>query len=51
MKRFTVHAERSYDILIGRGLLGELDEAVAGATRVAIIYPVALRVSAESLQG
>ena len=51
MKRFTVHAERSYDILIGRGLLGELNEAVAGATRVAIIYPVALRVSAESLQG
>ncbi len=50
MKRILVHAEHSYDVLIGRGLLGELNDAVSTATRVAIIYPIALRVSAETLQ-
>ncbi len=50
MKRISVHAEHSYDVLIGRGLQGELNDAVSTATRVAIIYPVALRVSAETLQ-
>ncbi len=50
MKRISVHAEHSYDVLIGRGLLGELNDAVSTATRVAIIYPVALRVSAETQQ-
>ena len=50
MLSITVNAEHSYDVHIGRGLLGELNEAVSTATRVGIIYPVALRVSAESLQ-
>ncbi len=50
MKRISVHAEHSYDVLIGRGLLGELNDAVSTATRVAIIYPVVLRVSAETQQ-
>lgn len=50
MLSITVNAEHSYDVHIGRGLLGELNEAVATATRVGIIYPIALRVSAESLQ-
>ncbi len=50
MKRISVHAEHSYDVLIGRGLIGELNDAVSTATRVAIIYPVALRVSAETQQ-
>ncbi len=50
MKRILVHAEHSYDVLIGRGLLGELNDAVSTATRVAIIYPIALRVSAETQQ-
>ncbi len=50
MKRILVHAEHSYDVLIGRGLLDELNDAVSTATRVAIIYPVALRVSAETQQ-
>lgn len=50
MLSITVNAEHSYDVHIGRGLLGELKEAVSTATRVGIIYPIALRVSAESLQ-
>jgi 3-dehydroquinate synthase len=50
MLSISVNAEHSYDVHIGRGLLGELNEAVSTATRVGIIYPVALRVSAESLQ-
>jgi 3-dehydroquinate synthase len=50
MLSITVNAEHSYDVHIGRGLLGELNEAVSTATRVGIIYPIALRVSAESLQ-
>lgn len=50
MLSITVNAEHSYDVHIGRGLLGELNEAVATATRVGIIYPIALRVSAELLQ-
>ena len=50
MLSITVNAEHSYDVHIGRGLLGELNEAVATATRVGVIYPIALRVSAESLQ-
>lgn len=50
MLSITVNAEHSYEVHIGRGLLGELNEAVSTATRVGIIYPIALRVSAESLQ-
>jgi len=50
MLSITVKAEHNYDVHIGRGLLGELHGAVSTATRVAIIYPIALRLSAESLQ-
>ena len=50
MKRIPVDAERRYEVLIGRDLLGELQEAVSSATRVALIYPNALRVTAETLQ-
>ncbi len=50
MKRIRVEAERRYEILIGRGLLGELEEAVSGAAKVALIYPNAVRVNAEVLQ-
>ena len=49
MKRIRVDAERRYEVLIGRDLLGEMAEAVSGATRVALIYPNAVRVIAEAL--
>ena len=32
MKRIRVDAERRYEVLIGRDLLGDLAEAVSGAT-------------------
>ena len=50
MKRIRVEAERRYEILIGRELFGELEEAVSDAAKVALIYPNAVRVSAEVLQ-
>lgn len=48
--RIHVQAERSYDVLIGRGLLDELAPMLAGATRVAIIHPGVLRVTAEAVR-
>ena len=50
MKRIHVEAERRYEILIGRELFGEFEEAVSDAGKVALIYPNAVRVSAEFLQ-
>ena len=49
MKRIRVDAERRYEVLIGRDLLGEMAEAVSGATRVALIYPNAVRGIAKAL--
>jgi 3-dehydroquinate synthase len=48
--RITVGAERPYDVVIGRGLLGELGGLLAGASRVALIHPGALRMTAEAVQ-
>ena len=45
-----VHAERDYEVVIGRGLLGHLPRMLAGASRVAIIHPGALAVSAEAVR-
>ena len=50
MKRIRVEAERRYEILIGRELFGELEEAVSDAAKIALIYPNAVRLSAEVLQ-
>lgn len=50
LARITVRAERTYDVVIGRGLLGELSGMLHGATRVAIIHPGVLRVSAEAVR-
>jgi 3-dehydroquinate synthase len=38
-----------YDVVIGTGLLGELTPLVAGATRVAVIHPRALRLTADAV--
>ena len=45
-----VDAERHYDVVIGRGLLGHLAGMLAGAQRVAIIHPGALTASAEAMR-
>lgn len=45
-----VDAERRYDVVIGRSLLGHLPGMLSGAQRVAIIHPRALSVSAEAMR-
>ena len=45
-----VSAERSYDVVIGRGLLGSLAGMLLGSQRVAIIHPGALLTSAEAIR-
>ena len=45
-----VRAERDYDVVIGRGLLGHLPAMVEGSDRVAIIHPAALTASAEAIR-
>ncbi|MGZ4619196.1 MAG: 3-dehydroquinate synthase [Frankiaceae bacterium] len=49
--RVPVHASGSspYDVVIGTGLLGELVDLLTGATRVAVVYPRALRTPAEAV--
>ncbi len=49
--RITVGTLRPYDVVIGRGLLGELPAMLGSdAQRVAIIHPAALRTSAEAVR-
>lgn len=52
MGEFQIHvtAEHEYDVHIGRGLLGELGPMLAGASRVAVIHPGALSVTAEAVR-
>jgi 3-dehydroquinate synthase len=45
--RIRVSAERPYDVVVGRGLLSELTEAVRGASGVAILHQPSLGVTAE----
>jgi 3-dehydroquinate synthase len=39
-----------YDVLVGRGLLGELDPMLGNATRVAVIHPPTLAVTAAAVR-
>ncbi len=49
--RIEVRAERPYDVVVGRGLLGELRGMLgAGVERVAIIHPAALGTTAEAIR-
>lgn len=48
--RITVSAERPYDVIIGRGLLGDLVEHVRGASGVAIVHPPTLAATAEAVR-
>lgn len=46
----SVSAEHDYDVVIGRGLLGELPRHLAGASKVAIVHGAALAASAEAIR-
>ena len=48
--RITVTGVAPYDVVIGHGLLGELAGLVAGAQRIAVVHPAALRETAEAVR-
>lgn len=49
-ERIHVATDRPYDVIIGRGLRGDLIEAVRGATKVAIVHPPTLSASADAVR-
>jgi len=48
--RITVDGVRPYDVVVGHGLLGELDELLRDSQRVAIVHPPTMRATAEAIQ-
>lgn len=48
--RIRVSAERPYDVIVGRGLLGELTEELRGTTTAAIIHQPSLIATAEAVR-
>jgi 3-dehydroquinate synthase len=48
--RIPVKTDRPYEVLIGRGLLGELTETLRDASRVALIHPPTLTSTAEAIR-
>lgn len=49
--RITVAGERPYDVLVGRGLLGELPGLLGdGVSKVLVVHPRALRTTGEAVQ-
>ncbi|HJQ06189.1 MAG TPA: 3-dehydroquinate synthase [Nocardioides sp.] len=46
--RITVNTARPYDVVIGRGLLGDLTEAVRDASKIVLIHPPTLAATAEA---
>ncbi|MBG0566208.1 3-dehydroquinate synthase [Actinoplanes aureus] len=47
--RIPVTGDRPYDVIVGRGLDGELPSLIEGAARVAILHPPTLRERAEAV--
>ena len=47
--RIPVTGDRPYDVIVGRGLEGELPALLEGATRVAVLHPPTLRERAEAV--
>jgi 3-dehydroquinate synthase len=47
--RITVNGARPYDVVVGHGLLTELDQLLSTADRTAIIHPAGLRATADAL--
>jgi 3-dehydroquinate synthase len=50
ISRIPVSGRVPYDVVIGRGLLGELPALLGSAARVAIIHPPTLRTTAEAVR-
>ncbi|WP_033291663.1 3-dehydroquinate synthase [Amycolatopsis jejuensis] len=48
--RIRVATSQPYDVFVGRGLLGELTEQLAGASKVALIHPPTLAATAEAVR-
>jgi 3-dehydroquinate synthase len=48
--RIQVKTGRPYEVVVGRGLLGELTETLAGASGVALIHPPTLTTTAEAIR-
>ena len=48
--RIRVNAEHPYDVVVGRGLLGDLTDALAGASAVAVLHQPSLGVTAEVIR-
>lgn len=46
----TVSGERSYDVLVGHHLLGELDRMLGEAAAVLVVHPLTLATSAEAIR-
>ncbi|WP_461024245.1 3-dehydroquinate synthase [Thalassiella azotivora] len=45
-----VHGEHPYDVVVGRGLLGELPDLLEGSQRVLVVHPRALRTTGEAVR-
>jgi 3-dehydroquinate synthase len=48
--RIQVKTATPYEVVIGRGLLGELTEVLTGASKVALIHPPTLTATAEAIR-
>jgi 3-dehydroquinate synthase len=48
--RIHVAGSSPYDVVVGHGLLGELEQLLRGSNRIAVIHPAALRLTAEAIQ-
>jgi 3-dehydroquinate synthase len=48
--RLRVTGDHPYDVVVGEGLLGELETMLAGAQRVAVVHPAALRTTADAVR-
>ena len=48
--RIPVRGQQPYDVVIGHGLLGELEGMVARSARVAVVHPAGLRETAEAVR-
>ncbi|KAA9160320.1 3-dehydroquinate synthase [Amycolatopsis acidicola] len=48
--RIPVRTARPYEVVIGRGLLGELTEAVRDASKIALIHPPTLTTTADAIR-
>ena len=48
--RIRVEGARPYEVVVGEGLLGELEQMLAGAQRVALVHPAALRATADAVR-